>query len=245
MRHSEDLINLIHAEVLRVLHRTTRRTPVVVDGYDKKTHSVRLKLMPESTEQKPVLTGWIPLHTMQSGNKRGWFSPPNVGDHGWLEFHDDDREAGTFTHAAFNDKFPPDDTVDAGELKYIHPGTETQIYFKKDGSITIRGQKTNSQDNSKQMLVFGADGSIMMQDKSGNAKLKLDGSGNIIMDAATWTAVASGPAGIKGSNVELFASGTLGLDGQQIIAGGKGAVSDGSVDPPQDQPLIDPWKVIG
>lgn len=182
MFHTEDLLNLVRAEVMRVLHRTTRRTPVVVDGYDKKTHSVRLKLMPESKDQ-PVLTGWIPLHTSQTGNKRGFYSPPNVGDPGWLEFHDDDREGGTFTHASFNDKSPPDDTVEAGELKYIHPGTESQIYFNKNGDVIIRGQKTDSQDNSKQTVKLHADGKITVQDKA-EQSIVMDGSGNITITNA-------------------------------------------------------------
>jgi phage baseplate assembly protein gpV len=139
--YGEALINLIHREALRVLHRNTRRTPVVVDSYDPKTYAAKFKLMPDSVSQD-VITGWIPLHTLQTGNNFGWHSPPNVGDHGWLDFHEDDREGGTFTAATFNDKFKPI-AVDAGEVMYQHK-TGSQIYFKKDGTVTVKDKGGNS-----------------------------------------------------------------------------------------------------
>jgi hypothetical protein len=133
--YGEALINLIHREALRVIHRSTRRTPVTVDSFDPKTYSSKFKLQPDSIEQD-VTTGLIPLHTLQSGNGFGWHSPPNIGDHGWLDFHEDDREGGTFTNATFNDKFKPIE-VQAGELLYQHK-TGSQIYFKTDGTVTIK-----------------------------------------------------------------------------------------------------------
>lgn len=268
MSVGEDLINTIHAEVMRVLHRTTRRTPVIVDAYDKKTHAVKLKLQPDSVKED-VITGWIPLHTVQTGNKSGWFSPPNVKDHGWLEFSDDDREGGTFTHAAFNDQFPPDDTVEAGELKYIHPATQAQLYFKKDGSITLRGKNNSnanggnstggtdgkggsgSSDNSKQTFVMAADGSVLVQDKSGNASLKIDGQGNMIykavnfqVDCTTFTVLATGDAGIKsGGNSVYRAQNTIGISaGNEAVWQSGGDVADHSVTPPGSAPGVPPFQ---
>jgi phage baseplate assembly protein gpV len=185
MSEIEGLIDLIHAEVLRVLHRTTRRSPVVVDSYDPQTHAAKFKLMPDSDgNNEPVITGWIPLHPQQTGNGAGWHIPPNIGDHGWIEFHDDDREGGTFQAAVFNDKFPPDKTVQAGEWKYIHPKTKTKIYYDNSGNITITGMNTSDgkgggQDNSKQTIILKADGSVTTQDRTGVDNIVLDGVGNI------------------------------------------------------------------
>jgi hypothetical protein len=219
MSDHEALVNLIHREILRVQHRSTRRTPGVVDSYDKETHSVKVKLMPDSIDDgQPVVTGWLPLHPLQTGNKAGWHSPPNIKDHGWIEFHDDDREAGHFQVATFNDKFPPDKTVEAGELKYIHPGTQTQIYFDKNGNITIRGQNTSNanggnnnngagggtnQDNSKQTIVLKSDGSITIQDKSGNGKIVLDGNGNMTFTCVKYTINATGEIDLNCSKVVI------------------------------------------
>lgn len=241
MNYSEDLVNLIHAEVMRVLHRTTRRTPVKVSGYDKKTHAVKLKLMPESNDdQNPVETGWIPLHTFQTGEKSGFYSPPNINDHGWLEFSDDDREGGTFTHAAFNDKFPPDDTVEAGELKYVHPATQSQIYFSKDGTITIRGQNTSnanggnkkgSDDNHQQTFVLKADGTTHVTDKNGQSFV-MDGNqtittrdkaGSTVVQhngAITLTDAAGSVADLKNDgNINLIAGGKIALVAAKISLG--------------------------
>lgn len=248
MSESEALANFVHREVLRVMHRSTRRTPGVVDSYDKETHSVKLKLMPDSIDDNhPVITGWLPLHPVQTGNKAGWYSPPNIGDHGWIEFHDDDREAGHFQVATFNDKFPPDKTVNAGELKYIHPGTQTQIYFDKNGNITIRGQNTSNsnggnnnngqsggsnQDNSKQTIVLKSDGSITAQDKSGNAKIVLDGNGNITISAKKYTINATDEIDLNCTKV-VINGGTAPVE---TISGGLGSndllvVPNGAKDP--------------
>jgi phage baseplate assembly protein gpV len=142
MSAHEALINFIHREVERAVARHTQRTPVVVDGFDPKTHTAKFKLMPDS-EDTAVITGWIPLQTQQTGNNFGWHMPPNIGDHGWLEFHDDDREAGNFVHASFNDQFQPVSSVQAGEWFYKHR-SGSSIYYKSDGSVTITDKGGNT-----------------------------------------------------------------------------------------------------
>lgn len=221
MSAEEGLINLIHSEVFRALHRSTRRTPVQVDAYDPKLHAVKLKLMPESMDgSEPVVTGWVPLHPVQTGNNFGWHAPPNINDHGWLEFSDFDREGGTFTHAVFNDKFKPIQDVQAGELKYRHK-TGTLIYFDKNGNVTITGKNntnanggTNTagtgssqtgtgQDNSKQTFILKSDGSVYVQDSTGNANIELK-NGNITMNCVNYTVNASGDAKIIAAGNALF-----------------------------------------
>ena len=168
MSEYEAFANMVHHEVLRVLHRNSRRSAVVVDGYDPKTHAVKLRLMPDSVDSNnPVITGWIPLKTEQTGNGFGWHMPPNIGDHGWAEFHDDDREAGQFVSAAFNDKFQPVETK-AGEWFYKNKWGAL-INFKEDGSVTIT-------DKSGSTVTLDGTGTITIQGKAGNnAVLKSTG----------------------------------------------------------------------
>lgn len=139
----EAFTNFIHREVHRVLSRSTRRTPCVVDSYDPTTHAVKVRLMPDSVDgEDPVVTGWVSLHPLQAGNQFGWHMPPNIGDHGWVEFHEDDREAGQFVVATFNDQFSPI-AVSAGEWLYKNKWGSL-INFKADGSVTIADKAGNT-----------------------------------------------------------------------------------------------------
>jgi Type VI secretion system/phage-baseplate injector OB domain len=169
MSWHEALVNLIHREVLRVMHRNTRRTPVIVDSYDPATHAAKFKLMPDSMDQA-VITGWVPLHTPQTGNNYGWHQPPNIGDHGWLDFHEDDREGATFTGAAFNDQLKPLQTQ-AGELQYQTIWGHT-IYFKQDGSLTFKNGNKSGAGGTAQKPPGGSStqGSIVI-DPSGNVTI--------------------------------------------------------------------------
>jgi hypothetical protein len=179
MSEHDALANWVHMEVMRVLHRTTRRTPVQVDGYDDKTHAVKLKLMPDSMDgSDPVITGWVPLPTPQGGNGFGWHMPPNINDHGWVEFHDSDREAGQYVGGVFNDKFKPIAGVKAGEWLYKN-AWGTLINFKADGSATVADKNGASItfDGQGTTTITGKDGSQVVLDKGGKITVKpKDGS---------------------------------------------------------------------
>ncbi|WP_027555098.1 hypothetical protein [Bradyrhizobium sp. Cp5.3] len=116
-------------------------------------------------------------------------------------------------------------TPDAGQGG--QGGTGQQIYFKKDGSLTVT-------DGS---------GATYLPDGAGNIKVTAK---TIQYDCQTFTLVASGDVGIKGSgNVEVKSGGKLGLDaGGAVVVQGHGDVCDGSVTPPSDQPPIDPFEVL-
>jgi len=123
----EALRNIIHREVQRVLDRRTRRTPCIVDGYNGATHTVKVRLQPENT-----LTGWMQIEEPQAGELHA----PNNGDFGWIEFHENDRRAGTFVAAVHNNNAPPPKQIIAGEY-YKQMSSGQSIYFKNDGSITL------------------------------------------------------------------------------------------------------------
>lgn len=124
---SEALRNFIHREVLRVLDRRTRRTPCQVSSYNGQTHTVKVTLLPEGT-----LTGWMQIETLQVG----MLVAPNIGDFGWVEFHENDRRAGVFMASVHNNNAPPPQAIEAGEFFYKNAKGQS-IYFKNDGTVTL------------------------------------------------------------------------------------------------------------
>lgn len=124
---TEALRNFIHREVFRVLDRRTRRTPCQVSSYNGQTHTVKVTLLPEGT-----LSGWMQIEEPQHGEMHA----PNIDDFGWIEFHENDRRAGTFVAAVHNNNAPPPKQINAGEYyKEIKSGQS--IYLKNDGSIAM------------------------------------------------------------------------------------------------------------
>lgn len=193
MSWHEAVVNIIHREVRRVMDRNTRRTPVIVDSYDKTTYAAKFKLMPDSVDQ-PVITGWIPLHTMQTGNNYGWHAPPNIGDHGWLDFHEDDREGGFFAAATFNDQLKPMPT-EAGELQYQTIWGHV-LYFKNDGSLTIKnGTKSGT----------GGTGAKPPTGSSTQSSIVIDASGTVTITAPT--VKVAGNLNVTGAVIAGFGGG--------------------------------------
>lgn len=204
MGWNEALLNVVRREVLRVMHRTTRRTPVIVDAYDPQTHAAKFRLMPDSVDSA-VVTGWIPLHTIHTGNNYGFHAAPNIGDHGWLEFHEDDREGGTFTGATFNDKLKPLVTQ-AGELQYQTIWGHV-LYFKQDGSLTIKnGTKQGSGGTAQNPPSGTSQQSSLTLDNQGNLTISCPGNvtisgGKIVLSGNVYLggAGASKPAAMQGT----------------------------------------------
>jgi hypothetical protein len=141
--------NLVHLEVQRFLDRRIRRTPCVVTGYRGDLHAVKVELQPSGTG-----TGWIQVETAQVG----LLIAPNIGDPGWLEFHENDRRAAVFVGSNHNDLNPPAKQIEAGEF----------YYQNKSGSSTY----------------YKADGSITSTDKAGTV-IEADGTGNATVTATT------------------------------------------------------------
>ncbi|MBV9984497.1 phage baseplate assembly protein V [Bradyrhizobium sp.] len=151
----EGLRNFIHQEIQRALDRRMRRLPCIVSAYNPSQHTVKVKLQPSGTE-----TGWTQIEAPQVG----WMVAPNIGDPGWLEFHEADRRAAVFVGSNHNDSFPPPQQIAAGEWFYKNKAGQS-LYFKQDGSITAT-------------------------DKAGST-YQLDGTGNVAVTAKTQVTVTA------------------------------------------------------
>lgn len=174
----EALRNIIHREVRRVLDRRTRRTPCIVDSYNPQTHAVKVKLQPEGT-----LSGWMQIETDQIGLQVA----PNIGDPGWIEFHEDDRRAGVFVGSSHNNPNPPPVQIAAGEWRYQNK-SGSWAYFKSDGSITL----------------IDKGGSIIAMDGQGDVTITAT---NIVLNGTVTL------GGAKGSGVPAAKQGTVDTGG--------------------------------
>jgi phage baseplate assembly protein V len=161
----EALRNIIHREVQRFLDRRTRRVPCIVDSYNPSQHTVKVKLQPEGT-----LTGWLQIETAQVGLQIA----PNIGDPGWLEFHEADRRAAVFVGSNHNDLNPPPKEIQAGEAYYQNK-SGSSVYFKGDGSITAT-------DKSGSSYAMDGTGNVAV---TGETKITLDAP-VIVLDGAIW-----------------------------------------------------------
>jgi phage baseplate assembly protein gpV len=123
----EGLNDRVHSEAQRVLDRRMRRTPCVVTAYRGDLHAVKVNILPSQTG-----TNWISIETGQIGE----VIAPNIGDPGWLDFHEDDRRAAVFVGACHNDQHPVPQAINAGE-RLVKTSFGSSAYFKNDGSITF------------------------------------------------------------------------------------------------------------
>jgi hypothetical protein len=193
----EGIRNLIHHEVQRFLDRRMRRSPCIVDGYRGDLHAVKVKLQPSGT-----LTGWIQIETDQIGS----LIAPNIGDPGWLDFHEDDRRAAVFVGSNHNDSFPPPQQISAGE-RLVKTSFGSSLYFKNDGSI-----KAIDKNGASILLSAGA---ITATDKSGSTAT-LDGSGGITLTPSGGTATINGNLAVTGA---FSVANTHGVSAPCVITG--------------------------
>jgi uncharacterized protein involved in type VI secretion and phage assembly len=178
----EGLRNFIHQEVQRFLDRRMRKTPCQVTGYRGDIHAVKVMYRPSQT-----LSGWVQIETDQVGS----LIAPNIGDPGWIDFHEDDRRAPVFVGSNHNDLFPPAQQINAGERFFRVFGST--FYQKNDGSVEIS-------DSGGATWVL-RDGAITSTDKVGTI-IATDGAGNANVTAMTAVTV-NAPA------INLGSGGTL------------------------------------
>jgi uncharacterized protein involved in type VI secretion and phage assembly len=101
-----------------------------VSSYDPNTFSAIILMQPEG-----VLTGWLPIETIQVGAGWGICAAPNVGDLARVEFQEGDMSAGMVTGFFFNDSARPPATP-AGEFALVHK-SGSLLKFHNDGSVEL------------------------------------------------------------------------------------------------------------
>lgn len=204
----EALRNVIHREVQRVMDRRIRRIPCIVDAYNPSQHTVKVKLQPSGT-----LTGWMQIETDQVG----LMIAPNVGDPGWLEFHEADRRAAVFVGSNHNDNFPPPKVIAAGEWYYQNK-SGSSLYFKTDGSVTAK-------DNAGASIVLNG-GTITIADKAGSA-LKFNGDGTLQITGTLTGAHGTSPLE---ATADIITTGDVVADGKSLKAHVHSGVQAGGSD---------------
>jgi uncharacterized protein involved in type VI secretion and phage assembly len=145
-----DLENLILSTVERVLAGRRSERHGLVTSYDPDKHLAKVAFMPEGQE-----SGWLPIETDHIGDGFGiaiGLTPGDgkkTGDQVIVRYQEGDFESGKIAKVVHSDKEKPP-RVESGEIVLFtkfkksggvadggQGGTGQQIYFKKDGSITI------------------------------------------------------------------------------------------------------------
>jgi phage baseplate assembly protein gpV len=255
---SGDLENLILTVIERWVAGRYSERHGIVTSYDPKHYLAKVTFQPEGQE-----SGWLPIETGHIGQGYGIViglqpgqggvsaagvggqagsQSSNQGDQVIVRFQEGDFESGKIVQRVHSDQ----DTPPQAQSGEIIIWTKFQ---QSGGGTPDSGQ--GGQGGTGQQIALKKDGSITVTDGNG-ATIKLDGQGNIKItgklvqiDAQTFTAVASGDAGIKGNgNVVVKAGGKLGIEAgsEAVWNEGTGDVSDGSVTPPGSAPSVPPFQ---
>ena len=137
-----DLENLILSTVERVLAGRRTERHGLVTSYDPDKHLAKVTFMPEGQE-----SGWLPIETGHIGNGFGiaiGLTPGDgkaTGDQVIVRYQEGDFESGKIVQRVHSDKEKPP-KVEAGEMVFWHEKGQ-RIFFKKDGSLEIRGSDGN------------------------------------------------------------------------------------------------------
>jgi phage baseplate assembly protein V len=131
----------------QALNNTTRiATLGLIDGYDPTTHCVKVNYKPDN-----VISGWLPLGVMLSGNGFGCLMPPQLGDQVIVLHERGSLDAGVVVARLFNAvEAPPN--VPAGEIWIVH-ASGAVFKMTNDGKITLG-------DTSGSQIQFGNNGTI-------------------------------------------------------------------------------------
>jgi phage baseplate assembly protein gpV len=137
-----DLENLILSTVERVLAGRRSERHGLVTSYDPDKHLAKVTFMPEGQE-----SGWLPIETGHIGNGFGIAiglttgDGKSTGDQVIVRYQEGDFESGKIVQRVHSDKEKPP-KVESGEMVFWHEKGQ-RIFFKKDGSLEIRGSDGN------------------------------------------------------------------------------------------------------
>lgn len=126
----DEVRNLIRREVAAAMTLRGRTRTGLVDSYDPSTHAVKVRLQPEN-----VLSGWIPVGTLRSGNGAGVFFAPNIGDQVVVEPLEGDHDSRVCTLRLYSTVDQPLN-VPAGQI-WLQDDAGSFVKFDNAGNLSI------------------------------------------------------------------------------------------------------------
>lgn len=135
-----DLENQILTLIERYMAGRYSERHGVVTAYDKKTYTAKVMFQPEGQE-----SGWLPIETGHMGQGFGIAigltagDGKSTGDQVIVRYQEGDFESGKIVQRVHSDSDHPPQ-VESGEMVFWHE-KGGQIFFKKDGSLTIKDAK--------------------------------------------------------------------------------------------------------
>ena len=167
-----------------------------VSNYDPGSHSVKVMLQPEN-----ILTGWIPLRVLATGNGFGVYCAPNLGDTVEVLFQEDSLEAPSAGLRFHDDAMVPP-IVGAGEILIRHQ-SGSLLKFQANGDVELATARD---------LRATVGGSLTAQ-VAGNATFAVTGS--VTSSAAAWN--HTGAMNLLGN---LAVTGNIGATGNIVDLSG-------------------------
>ena len=114
----------------------------VVSSYDSDNYCCKITIYPddEVTGEKAVVSGWIPVGTIWSGNEWGVFCPPSIGDLVEVDFHESNFDSGHCDWRYYTDENRPV-KAESGVFYIIHK-SGSSLKFENDGKVSLNSAGT-------------------------------------------------------------------------------------------------------
>lgn len=131
------LLNIMRRQASTVVGNLAQTKLGTISSYDPSTYTVKVLLIEGDNDNKPLLTGWLPVFSPWIGNNWGLFCPPTPGDLCEVHFQEGDLQNGYVGLRSFNDVEKPL-PVASKEFWLVHE-SGSSIKLTNDGKINING----------------------------------------------------------------------------------------------------------
>jgi len=126
------VLNVLKAQAGALVQAQAQPRFGLVTSVDPDSATARVALQPEG-----VLTGWLPILSLWTGNGWGISCPPTPGDQVLVLAQEGDAEHGIIVGRTFSDaQLPPQ--APAGELWVVHK-SGSWLKLRNDGTIYVNG----------------------------------------------------------------------------------------------------------
>lgn len=169
----EAILNAIRLEVAKHVAQYKWAKVGIVDSWDKKTHTAKVKLQPSGQ-----LTGWLPVGGgVGAGKGRGFAHGLTKGDQVVVSFHDGSMLTPMITHRLWSEKDTPIKDVESGDDHWVGKEKQWVKMIGKDKELILRGypghdkdDDSEENDKSSAKVVFDKDGNLTRTLKKGDLK---------------------------------------------------------------------------